>query len=95
MATAGPSFNCRFARTRGERAVCKDPGLATLDRQMAASFNSAMSRGTPAQRELLQHTRLRFLTYRDSCRSSSCVAKSYRGRLKEISDIMAGRWKAY
>ena len=94
-AAAGPSFNCRYARTRGEVAVCKDPGLAGLDRQMAASFSSAMARGTPAQRELLQQTRLRFLTYRDSCRSKSCVAASYRSRLKEISDIMAGRWKVY
>ena len=91
----GPSFNCRYARTRGEVAVCQDSGLASLDRQMAGNFSVAMARGTPAQREVLQRTRSRFVKYRDSCRSKSCVAASYRSRLNEIADIMAGRWKVY
>ena len=92
-ATASPSFNCRNARTRGEIAVCGNPGLAGLDRQMATQFNSAMSRADPEERTLLQRTRSRFLSYRDSCRSEACIADAYRGRMREIGDIMAGRWR--
>ena len=92
-ATANPSFNCRDARTRGEIAVCSDAGLAGLDRQMASQFNAAMSRADSGERALLQRTRSRFLAYRDSCRSDSCIADAYRGRIREIQDIMAGRWQ--
>lgn len=91
--TARPSFSCGAARTRGEIAVCEDPGLASLDRQMAAQFNRAMSEADGGKRALLQRTRNRFLSYRDSCRSDSCIADAYRGRMREISDIMAGSWQ--
>jgi len=92
-ATASPSFNCRNARTRGEIAVCSDAGLASLDRQMASQFSAAMSRADAGERGLLQSTRGRFLSYRDSCRTDSCIADAYRGRIREIQDIMAGRWQ--
>lgn len=90
---ARPSFNCGAARTRGEVAVCRDSGLAALDRQMASQFNGAMAQAGPEERALLQRTRSRFLSYRDSCRSDACIADAYRGRMREISDIMAGRWR--
>jgi hypothetical protein len=91
-AAAKPSFNCRYARTRGEIAICKDRALAGLDREMAAQFNRALSGADPDQRAVLRRTRNRFLSYRDSCTSASCIADAYRGRMREISDIMAGRW---
>ncbi len=91
-ATASPSFNCANARTRGEIAVCGDPGLASLDRRMASQFNSAISGATPAQRSLLTRTRASFLRYRDNCPSNACIAQTYQGRIREISDIMSGRW---
>ncbi len=91
--TASPSFNCRFARSRGEIAVCGDPGLAALDRQMAAQFNTAMAQGDSRQRSLLQRTRSDFLRYRDNCPSNACIAETYRGRIREIRDIAAGRWR--
>lgn len=93
-ASASPSFDCRAARTRGEVAVCGDPGLAALDRQMAAQFMSAMSQADPGERALLQSTRSRFLSYRDGCRSDDCIADAYRGRMSEIRDIMSGSWSA-
>jgi uncharacterized protein YecT (DUF1311 family) len=91
--SARPSFNCGAARTRGERAVCSDPGLAALDRQMASQYQRAVS-GSPADRQaLLRRTRDRFLSFRDSCGSDACIADAYRGRMREISDIVAGRWQ--
>jgi hypothetical protein len=92
VASARPSFNCRYGRTRGELAVCANPGLASLDRQMAGQFYSALSAARPGQRAMLNRTRKRFLSYRDSCRSEACIADAYRGRMREISAIMNGRW---
>jgi uncharacterized protein YecT (DUF1311 family) len=91
-ASASPSFNCRYARTRGEIAVCRDSGLAALDREMAAQYYRAVAGADAGQRELLRRTRSRFLSYRDRCGSDACIADAYRGRIAEIRDIMAGRW---
>ena len=91
-ANGQPSFNCANARSQGEVAVCNDPGLAALDRRMAAQFGSAMSDADPEQRALLTRTRDSFLRYRDQCDSNSCVADTYRGRMTEIRDIMTGSW---
>ncbi|MGE5563097.1 MAG: lysozyme inhibitor LprI family protein [Bacillota bacterium] len=88
-AAANPSFNCRYARTRGEIAVCSNPGLASLDRAMSAQFYSALKAASPGQRAMLQRSRNRFLAYRDSCGSEACIAEAYRGRMAEISDIMS------
>ena len=90
---ARPSFNCRYARTRGEIAVCNDAGLAALDRQMAAEFYRALASGGPRERQLLRSTRDSFLRYRDRCPNDNCVAETYRGRIREIRDIMRGSWR--
>lgn len=92
--SVSPSFNCGDARSRGEIAVCNDPGLAALDRQMAAQFGTALAQADAGQRTLLQRTRNDFLRYRDACPSNACIAETYRGRIREIRDIMAGRWRA-
>ena len=92
-AAANPSFNCANARTRGEHAVCSDPGLAALDRQMASQYQRAMSTTPPEAQALLRRTRDRFLAYRDRCSSDACIAGAYQDRMREISDIAAGRWQ--
>ena len=92
VATASPSFNCRYAHTRGEIAVCGDPGLAALDREMSAEYYRAVSAARPGQRVILERSRTRFLRYRDSCGSEACIADAYRGRMREIAGIMTGGW---
>jgi outer membrane biosynthesis protein TonB len=92
VAVAKPSFNCRYARTRGEVAVCSDPGLASLDRQMSAEYFRAIAAARPGQRAMLERSRNRFLRFRDSCGSQACIADAYRGRIREIADIMSGDW---
>ena len=91
-AAVTPSFNCSNAKTSGEVAVCNDYRLAILDRRMAAQFRSAMSEADARQRALLSRTRDSFLVYRDRCTSNDCIAETYRGRMREIRDIMLGRW---
>ncbi len=90
---ARPSFNCRYARTRGEIAVCREPGLAALDRQMASQFYRALRSADARQRDTLTATRDSFLRFRDRCPSDACIAEAYRGRMREIRDIMAGDWR--
>ena len=90
---ARPSFDCRRARTSGERAVCDSASLAALDRTMAAQYRDAAANGGPEERRLLVQTRNRFLGYRDRCGNDACIANAYRGRMREIEDIVAGRWR--
>ena len=90
---ANPSFNCASARSSGEVAVCGDAGLAALDRRMASQFASAMADANAEQRANLQRTRDSFLRYRDQCPDNSCIAETYRGRMREIRDIMLGTWR--
>jgi len=93
QADASPSFDCSRARTRSEQAVCGDFALAALDRQMAAQYAQAMAALPPDRQALLRQTRDRFLGYRDRCATSQCIADAYNGRIREISDIVAGRWQ--
>lgn len=86
-----PSFDCSRAQTRGEIAVCSDTGLSALDVNMTREYRRALGAATPSQHALLQSTRNRFLSYRDSCPNRRCIADAYLGRMREIRDIMEGR----
>ena len=91
--SARPSFDCANARTSGEVAVCADSTLSAMDSRMANQYRSALAAATPAQRALLQSTRGRFLAWRDRCPDRACIAGTYSGRMREIRDIMEGRWQ--
>lgn len=92
-APGNPSFDCERARTNSEYAVCANPALGALDRAMSQQYRSAISRADPDQARLLGETRDRFLGFRNACGSDSCIAQTYRGRMREVDDIMAGRWQ--
>ena len=59
---------------------------------MAGQYGRAAATASPAQRALLRQTRDRFLAYRDRCTTNSCIGDAYVGRMREIRDIMEGRW---
>ena len=88
-----PSFDCARAQTQGEIAVCSDSGLAALDQNMSTQYRRALTSASPAQLRLLETTRDRFLAYRDRCPNRQCMADAYAGRMREIRDIMEGRWR--
>ena len=92
-ASGRPSFDCANARTSGEIAVCSDSTLSSMDARMANQYRSALAAATPAQRALLQSTRGRFVAWRDRCPDRACIAGTYSGRMREIRDIMEGRWQ--
>ena len=86
--SARPSFNCSNARTRSERAVCGSSGLAALDRSMAEVYNYALDGANARTASELRRTRDRFLAYRERCPTDACIADAYRGRIREINDII-------
>lgn len=88
-----PSFDCSRARTRGEIAVCSDTGLSALDLNMTTQYRRALGKATSQQHEQLQATRNRFIAYRDRCPDRECIAEAYIGRMREIRDIVEGRWQ--
>ena len=88
-----PSFDCSNARTKGEIAVCSDSGLSALDVNMAAQYRRALAAADDEQRAALQSTRDRFLAYRDRCPNRQCIGDAYTGRMREIRDIVEGRWQ--
>ena len=88
-----PSFDCLGASTKSEIAVCSDSGLSALDVNMATQYRRAIGSASPEEGALLQRTRDRFVAYRDRCPNRSCIADAYVGRMKEIRDIMEGRWQ--
>jgi hypothetical protein len=90
---ARPSFDCGNAQTKGELAVCADAGLAALDRNMAAQYGRAMANASAEQQAQLRRTRDRFLAYRDRCPNRQCIGDAYVGRMREIRDIIEGRWQ--
>lgn len=92
-ASARPSFDCARARTRGEVAVCSDAGLAALDRSMAAQYARAVADASPDEQALLRDTAHRFYAYRDRCPDNRCIGDAYNGRIREIRDIIEGRWQ--
>ncbi|RST31116.1 hypothetical protein HMF7854_09905 [Sphingomonas ginkgonis] len=72
--------------------MCRDDGLAALDRQMASVYGSAVADADDSQRYILRQTARRFYAFRDNCGSAACIAGAYRDRISEIRDIMNGDW---
>jgi hypothetical protein len=60
---------------------------------MSVQFGRAISSATPEQQSLLRRSRDRFLRYRDRCPDNRCIGDAYVGRMREIRDIMEGRWQ--
>jgi tetratricopeptide (TPR) repeat protein len=70
MALAGkPSFNCATATRAVEKAICANPDLANLDREidtMNAKLIHQASAGSPAAGRALQHEQDDFITARNA-----------------------------
>ena len=60
---------------------------------MAAQYRRAFEQASPEQRRLLRDTAHRFYGYRDHCPNNACIGDAYVGRMREIRDIMEGRWQ--
>ena len=93
-ATANPSFNCaqRPDQRRGRGLQRRGPG-GTRSPDGRAVHQRHVRRQRRAAREPCSRTRDSFLGYRDRCPNNACIAETYRGRMREIRDIMLGTWR--
>lgn len=60
---------------------------------MAIEYGRAAAVAEPEQRVLLRDTAHRFYAYRDRCPDAQCIAAAYTDRVREIRDIIEGRWQ--
>lgn len=82
---------CAGAASRSERIVCANGNLSSLDRQLSLLYRQSWNQADEKKRAALLGTRQRFNDRRDACGSSNCMTTAYVSRLREISDIMAGK----
>jgi hypothetical protein len=60
---------------------------------MAAQYGRALAQASPDEHDLLRDTAHRFYAYRDRCSDNRCIGAAYVGRMREIRDIVEGRWQ--
>lgn len=86
IAATGPSFDCDKATSDFERLVCDTPGLAALDRQLAATFRQAMDKST--DRATLLAGQRGWIKGRDDCWKAedkqACVHDAYVQRIVDL-----------
>lgn len=93
MALAGkPSFNCAGARRPVEKAICANPALADLDREISATNARAVkaaARDNPRAARALQHEQDDFIVRRDAAfgRPDYDLQKAMRERLEHLNAI--------
>jgi tetratricopeptide (TPR) repeat protein len=93
MAVYGkPSFDCATARKPVEKAICADPELANLDREINAVNTKVVREATsdsPRAGKALQREQDEFLALRDASfgKTSYDLQKALRERLQHLLDV--------
>lgn len=90
-AVAGkPSFNCATARRKVEKAICANPELADLDREVHGSYVRAVGeKMNPRQARTLRREQEEFIARRNAefGRPGYDLKKAMRDRLQQINGI--------
>lgn len=88
---AQPPTGCARLANRADQMICASGNLSSLDRQLALLYRQSWDQADEKKRAALLDSRQRFNDRREACNSPNCMTTAYLSRLKEISDIMAGR----
>jgi hypothetical protein len=86
----GPSFNCRRAIAAVNRAICANPTLSALDRQLSQTFYRATAHVDLERNKAIDRDQVDFLNQRAGCNSDECVARVYRQRLAALRQTSRG-----
>lgn len=90
-AVAGkPSFDCATARRKVEKAICANPELADLDRQVQGSYTRAVAeKVSPQQARKLRREQEQYISRRNAeyGRPGYDLKKAMRERLQQINGI--------
>jgi len=83
------SFNCRYAKSPAEVAICQNAGLMALDRQLGQAYSEARVNMTGVRTDLrlaeFAKDQRKWLRQRNDCRSDvACLRQNYTGRLNEL-----------
>ncbi len=85
-----PSFNCATARRKVEKAICANPELADLDREVQGSYvRAAAEKMTPKQARTLRQEQQEYISRRNAeyGRPGYDLKKAMRERLQKINGI--------
>jgi tetratricopeptide (TPR) repeat protein len=90
-----PGFNCAKARRAVERAICADPTLANLDREITAVNAKVIERaraGSPPAGRALEREQDAFVAHRNAAfgRADFDLLKAMRARLDQLLAIERG-----
>ncbi|MBU2795174.1 hypothetical protein HFV00_13995, partial [Acidithiobacillus sp. VAN18-4] len=91
VASGVSAMDCSKARTPTEKAICDDPELMKLDRQLSRDYKELRSTYEKSGHytSFLQSQadeQKQWLTERDACGTNAdCIAKEYNSRLKDIA----------
>jgi uncharacterized protein len=81
------SFNCRYAKTPDEVAICSDPRLSQLDERMSRRFFQLRNELSPPQQLRLDETQGGWLARRNSCGSDpGCIEEVYLTRIDQLAN---------
>jgi len=80
------SFNCSYAGTADEVAICEDARLSALDERMSRRFFRLRSQLYGPDRVRLERDQAIWLNARRRCGGSpGCIAAAYRARIAQLS----------
>ena len=87
QATAA-SFNCRYAKSPVEVAICQDDDLQALDERMAKYYFTLSPLLPYGARAKLKRSQSSFIARRNACGyNTDCISRAYETRIDRICSI--------
>jgi uncharacterized protein len=85
LSAQAQSFNCRYARSPDEVAICQNDRLSALDQAMSQLYFRIRNSLYGAERADLEAGQAEWLRSRRNCGSDpGCIADAYRRRIQEL-----------
>lgn len=87
---AGPSFDCRRARSNTEKMICADVELARLDRELGRAYARAKN-ATADPAAFQRQSELEWRRRETICQDRGCLLRWYAYRRSQLVSIIDGR----
>ena len=87
---AGPSFDCRRARSNTEKMICSDAELARLDRELGRAYTRAKNT-TPDPAAFQRQSELEWRRRETICQDRGCLLRWYAYRRSQLVSVIEGR----
>jgi uncharacterized protein YecT (DUF1311 family) len=82
---SGPSFSCARASRPAEHAICRDPGLASLDRTVSSTYAEQRATASGDDLAVLVAEQRAWVAKRDACQSNvRCLREAMTQRVGEL-----------